>query len=541
MKNLKLFTLLVLVVAVICSFASCAQLEELAETVPAIDKVLDLLPHEHNFAAATCTTPKTCKCGATEGEALGHTLVTDKGTPATCMKDGLSDGEHCTVCDYVVEQTVIKAEGHKYEKSFTAPTCTEWGYDTFTCSVCGAKYYTDTTLPLGHTYETVVDVEPTCTEAGSATLTCSVCGDTYTEELEALGHTEEAIPGKDATCTEAGLSEGKKCTVCGVVTVEQSEIEKLGHIDENLDVECDREGCTSKVAPPADSVLSLTTANALGSKLSTSNCYYVVGTIVEVENVGSGIFWIEDEEGVRFYVRLPKNADGVVYASWDFRLLVGDTVKFYGKIGKFTTSSGVFYPSMNSSPVLVEIISQHTHDFTYSPATCTDPANCECLAIGEAALGHIDEDGNNFCERCNWRMDASLEEINTHYQDIKDTEAVDTANGTATFNGTEFTVTFSKGTSSFNTNGTNHMRMNKNNAFTVSSNNGKKMLAITLVASSESYVDELELLAQASGYAYTVNGTEITLELDSLETVTLTNSTGKSQRIAAIHVTYVNA
>ena len=69
----------------------------------------------------------------------------------------------------------------------------------------------------------------------------------------------------------------------------------------------------------------------------------------------------------------------------------------------------------------------------------------------------------------------------------------------------------------------------------------QKMLAITLVASSESYVDELELFAQASGYAYTVNGTEITLELDSLETVTLTNSTTKSQRIAAIHVTYVNA
>ena len=30
--------------------------------------------HEHKWSEATCTSPKTCtECGATEGEALGHT------------------------------------------------------------------------------------------------------------------------------------------------------------------------------------------------------------------------------------------------------------------------------------------------------------------------------------------------------------------------------------------------------------------------------------------------------------------------------------
>ena len=28
--------------------------------------------HTHNFAAATCTLPKKCSCGATQGSALGH-------------------------------------------------------------------------------------------------------------------------------------------------------------------------------------------------------------------------------------------------------------------------------------------------------------------------------------------------------------------------------------------------------------------------------------------------------------------------------------
>ena len=45
-------------------------------------------PHTHNFNAATCTAPKTCSCGATEGEANGHNWK-----DATC-----SDPKICTVC-----------------------------------------------------------------------------------------------------------------------------------------------------------------------------------------------------------------------------------------------------------------------------------------------------------------------------------------------------------------------------------------------------------------------------------------------------------
>ncbi len=45
----------------------------------------------------------------------------------------------------------------------------------------------------------------------------------------ACAHVEETITGKDATCTEAGLTEGKKCTTCGDVTVAQEEIPALGH------------------------------------------------------------------------------------------------------------------------------------------------------------------------------------------------------------------------------------------------------------------------------------------------------------------------
>ncbi|MBE6812348.1 MAG: hypothetical protein E7523_05650 [Ruminococcaceae bacterium] len=42
-------------------------------------------------------------------------------------------------------------------------------------------------------------------------------------------HSEEILPILDPTCNETGLTEGKKCTVCGTVTVEQIVIDKLTH------------------------------------------------------------------------------------------------------------------------------------------------------------------------------------------------------------------------------------------------------------------------------------------------------------------------
>ena len=72
--------------------------------------------------------------------APGHNYEVVKGTPVTCLADGLSDGEACTVCgDVKTAQTVIKAEGHKLvtlpavEPDGKTPGKTEGKQ----CSVCG--------------------------------------------------------------------------------------------------------------------------------------------------------------------------------------------------------------------------------------------------------------------------------------------------------------------------------------------------------------------------------------------------------------------
>ena len=69
----------------------------------------------------------------------------------------------------------------------TAPTCTEDGYITFTCSVCEDSYTEAGESARGHDYQSTVTA-PTCTEQGYTTHTCH-CGDTYKDKYTAaIGH-----------------------------------------------------------------------------------------------------------------------------------------------------------------------------------------------------------------------------------------------------------------------------------------------------------------------------------------------------------------
>lgn len=84
--------------------------------------------HEHIYADATCTTPKTCtECGATEGESLGHIFL-----EATCESP-----EICERCN----ETRGNALGH----NFSEPTC-ELPQICEKCNYIGQE-------ALGHTTE----------------------------------------------------------------------------------------------------------------------------------------------------------------------------------------------------------------------------------------------------------------------------------------------------------------------------------------------------------------------------------------------------
>ncbi len=70
---------------------------------------------------------------------------------------------------------------HQYSSVVTAPTCTDGGFTTHTCS-CGHSYKDSETAALGHSYTDRV-VAPTESEQGYTEHTCSRCGHSYKDSF----------------------------------------------------------------------------------------------------------------------------------------------------------------------------------------------------------------------------------------------------------------------------------------------------------------------------------------------------------------------
>ena len=89
---------------------------------------------------------------------------------------------------------------HSYTAVVTAPTCTEKGYTTHTCS-CGDSYVDTYTDALGHAWDGgTVTKQPTATETGIKTFTCTRCSATKTETIPAGGCPSAGftdVPGED--------------------------------------------------------------------------------------------------------------------------------------------------------------------------------------------------------------------------------------------------------------------------------------------------------------------------------------------------------
>ena len=146
-------------------------------------------------------------------------------------------------------------------------TCSATGYtgDTY-CKTCGAKTKTGSTISKkAHSYTSTITTQPTCTKEGVKTYKCS-CGASYTEAIAKKSHSIVTIPAVSATCTKTGLTEGKKCSVCGTVTVTQQTVAKIACADNNGDGKCDNCGANLGTNTP-------TTPDEPENKPCSCNCH----------------------------------------------------------------------------------------------------------------------------------------------------------------------------------------------------------------------------------------------------------------------------
>ena len=436
-------------------------------------------PHTHSWSDASCTEPQKCSCGETQGEALGHRIENYIELAPTCTTPGYSAHQECVRegCDYTT-------------------------------------FYVET-APKGHTW-----TEATC----EAAKTCETCGAT---EGEALGHT----PGAEPTCTVA-----QTCTVCGVELAPT-----LPHVDTDLDITCDYEGCTKRILPPADSKVSLFTANCM-IIMSLSNDYYVEGVVTEVLDAKNGGFVITDDAGDQLYIRMPVDADGVSHANWQVKVVVGDVVSVYGK-PKSTSGWNTTLKAGMQGGVLT-FIEQHAHVAAGDPV-CTKDTLCVCGAVVAPATGHIDADNNGMCDSCNW--DMNLVEVNIaigtdpKYNGVRvDDEAGEALSWTWSNGG--FDAIFTKGTSTFTlyTTAKDYMQLKKQNLLTVVNTADVTVKYVVISVTNATYLGHLKTALTNSGYEFTADEANFTatIQLNSTEDFVLENKASSTIYVNGVTIVY---
>ena len=145
----------------------------------------------------------------------------DEGTivkEANCRENGKI--VYTCICGREKEEIIPKTDTHTAGEKTYRDGEKHWNV----CTVCNLKFNEAT-----HTWGEGTETQKlTCTTDGIITYQCA-CGESKTQKTPAPGHTEVILAGKEANCTESGLTEGKMCSACDTVLVQQEVIPAYGH------------------------------------------------------------------------------------------------------------------------------------------------------------------------------------------------------------------------------------------------------------------------------------------------------------------------
>lgn len=136
--------------------------------------------------------------------------------PATCIEEGKRK-HTCTLCGYIKEEVIPKAE-HTYQKIVAKePTCSEDGYYNLKCSVCGHMQEQTEIIPATgkHIFaDWQIIKQATCKQPGIKERFCTLCGQKETIQIPQKDHEYQKIIIRKARCQKDGVYD-LKCIHCG--------------------------------------------------------------------------------------------------------------------------------------------------------------------------------------------------------------------------------------------------------------------------------------------------------------------------------------
>ncbi len=245
--------------------------------------------------------------------------------------------------------------GHNYVSSVIEPTCTEGGYTFTVCIRCTDSFKSNELPALGHSYVTET-TEPTCTESGISTSVCSLCQHTSFTILPAKGHDWTLVKKTEASCVAPGAEE-YACSGCDLTN--RRTYPQLPHtlVKSTVAPTCTEVGYDLFDCSGCDYYYTNNETPAIGHDLAPSFSWaddFSRATLnLTCRNDGAHVFTVEAEVTNR-------NVDDA-------------------ELAKIEHTARAVYNGETYTDVKIEVLGDHTHDYSYTVGFNADYHWLECI------------------------------------------------------------------------------------------------------------------------------------------------------------------